>query len=326
MSDADQDPERFRSSPPQDGGVVVDVSGAAARDSNESSINSAHDVINHEEQGTPTRRFSRDVVIDDVLVVNHEDQETTTTTSTFSRNVVVLPIRDVRVVVEGVVNVTEAGQQHDHQQDDEVRPVYHHQTVDAAVNATTSSAQPSETRVSCFMLRLPSNTIRRCYKALTCHRSHSNPMLSTNVVHQPPPLSQAPPVYSFIMRFNNDHDDDDDNDHRTLQNIRPQDSTQFVAPQPPPPYAVAPPLPPVASAMETIWGPEPMVVVCPFCRHVTETTIETERSSFAHASAITMFLSGCWPCCVLPYCMESCKNTRHFCPICQQLLGVYRQW
>lgn len=34
----------------------------------------------------------------------------------------------------------------------------------------------------------------------------------------------------------------------------------------------------------------------------------------------------CWPCCIIPYWLNSCKSTDHYCPICHTYLGTYTPW
>ena len=34
----------------------------------------------------------------------------------------------------------------------------------------------------------------------------------------------------------------------------------------------------------------------------------------------------CWPCCLIPCCIDSMKKTTHSCPKCNIVLGQFNQW
>ncbi|XP_026471125.1 lipopolysaccharide-induced tumor necrosis factor-alpha factor homolog [Ctenocephalides felis] len=102
----------------------------------------------------------------------------------------------------------------------------------------------------------------------------------------PPPLSGAPPSYSTAIR------------------------TQHL----------------LGSSNATHWSPRPLPVVCPRCAALVVTDTRSRQAMITHLCALTLCLCGCWPCCLLPYCMDSCKNTYHTCPACQHYLGTYTPW
>ncbi|KAF2886091.1 hypothetical protein ILUMI_20083 [Ignelater luminosus] len=75
--------------------------------------------------------------------------------------------------------------------------------------------------------------------------------------------------------------------------------------------------------MVTSFGPCPQYSTCPFCHHAISTRVETEPSTKTHLVAFFMCLFGCWPCCLLPYCFDSCQSKNHYCPYCGAFLGSY---
>ncbi|XP_018319226.1 lipopolysaccharide-induced tumor necrosis factor-alpha factor homolog isoform X2 [Agrilus planipennis] len=166
----------------------------------------------------------------------------------------------------------------------------------------------------------------------------SPPPYPPRIIQGPPSISGAPPSYSAVMRLGSEPIWG-----RAIA-IRP--SPPFIAPPPPPAYTqavgYAPPDRSYASSGledaesysdwirytldQMVWGSDPITMICPRCANVIMTSTYARRSGLSHLSAVAMFFCGCWPCCLLPYCMDSCKNTYHYCPRCQAFLGVYRPW
>ncbi|XP_055374085.1 lipopolysaccharide-induced tumor necrosis factor-alpha factor homolog [Condylostylus longicornis] len=71
------------------------------------------------------------------------------------------------------------------------------------------------------------------------------------------------------------------------------------------------------------FGPHAQHMICPHCGSHIKTTIETETTWLTHAFAIGLILLGCILCSCLPYLMNSCKNTSHYCPNCNAFLGMH---
>ncbi|XP_035743333.1 uncharacterized protein LOC118451167 isoform X1 [Vespa mandarinia] len=125
-----------------------------------------------------------------------------------------------------------------------------------------------------------------------------------------------------------------------LHNIRrfifsPTNQSSFVAPTPPPSYAQSQgiQLSPYfteedlsVSPSANSWSPRPIATICTRCLALVITLTEVRRSNIVHLSAFLLCLCGCWPCCMIPYCLNSCKNTDHYCPICHTYLGTYTPW
>ncbi|CAB3367819.1 Hypothetical predicted protein [Cloeon dipterum] len=68
--------------------------------------------------------------------------------------------------------------------------------------------------------------------------------------------------------------------------------------------------------------PFPFQIVCPCCRQMVQTRIEYRAGSATHLAAFLLCIFGCWPCCLLPYCLTSCQFPAHFCPNCQAFIGM----
>ncbi|XP_026671802.1 lipopolysaccharide-induced tumor necrosis factor-alpha factor homolog [Ceratina calcarata] len=82
----------------------------------------------------------------------------------------------------------------------------------------------------------------------------------------------------------------------------------------------------LAANASRFWSPRPTTAICPRCTAIIITTVQVRRSLITHAAVVVLFLCGCWPCCMIPYCMNSCKIIDHYCPVCRAYLGTYRPW
>ncbi|KAK9877203.1 hypothetical protein WA026_016950 [Henosepilachna vigintioctopunctata] len=138
----------------------------------------------------------------------------------------------------------------------------------------------------------------------------------------PPTYYRTPPTYSAVMRMGPPRKDS--------KKIVAVDSSKIFARVPPPSYAevegIWSDLPQQTSSEEIIFGPDPVYMVCPNCSAIVITETYTQRSIATHFTAVVLCIFGCWPCCILPYFMDSCKNTYHHCPMCNYFFGSYHPW
>ncbi|XP_044733369.1 lipopolysaccharide-induced tumor necrosis factor-alpha factor homolog [Chrysoperla carnea] len=109
-------------------------------------------------------------------------------------------------------------------------------------------------------------------------------------------------------------------------------SAPFIAPSPPPTYNEAIGVPDEPDMGECIdipvinpvfLGCDPVQTVCPQCIQPVETEIRSFNTKFTHITALTLFIIGCLPCFLLPYCFSYFKKTLHYCPICGYYFGTY---
>ncbi|KAG8227660.1 hypothetical protein J437_LFUL007856 [Ladona fulva] len=100
---------------------------------------------------------------------------------------------------------------------------------------------------------------------------------------------------------------------------------------PPPPYSPGPSgqgpigVTVVSTVVAPPLGPDSSRVVCPSCRATVSTRVDQETTTKTHLMCLIMCVFGLWPCCVIPYLMDSCKNTNHYCPSCGAFLGTYKR-
>ncbi|CAJ0928879.1 unnamed protein product [Ranitomeya imitator] len=102
---------------------------------------------------------------------------------------------------------------------------------------------------------------------------------------------------------------------------------------PPPPYGAAGPQPTVIMApvtstviMTTSFADTPTSCTCPVCRQNVVTRIEYNTGLLVWLIFGILCLLGCWlGCCLIPFCLDSCKDVDHFCPNCNHHLSKYKR-
>ncbi|XP_037952966.1 lipopolysaccharide-induced tumor necrosis factor-alpha factor homolog isoform X2 [Teleopsis dalmanni] len=71
-------------------------------------------------------------------------------------------------------------------------------------------------------------------------------------------------------------------------------------------------------------GSRPVTMRCPACSKVITTVIRHKANLQAMLYIMGLFYCCLWPCVCLPYCMDSCQNSNHYCPNCNAYIGTYQ--
>ncbi|EKV19878.1 LPS-induced tumor necrosis factor alpha factor [Penicillium digitatum] len=90
---------------------------------------------------------------------------------------------------------------------------------------------------------------------------------------------------------------------------------------------VAPIGPPVPVSQRFIplaqLGDEPARICCPFCLQKVQTRVNKESTSATSMAAVCCCLFGGICCAFLPFCMEMCHDSHHFCTNCGVEVAIH---
>ncbi|XP_075140923.1 lipopolysaccharide-induced tumor necrosis factor-alpha factor homolog [Leptodactylus fuscus] len=76
----------------------------------------------------------------------------------------------------------------------------------------------------------------------------------------------------------------------------------------------------------TTFADTPASCTCPVCRQQIVSRIEYKNGLLVWALFGTLLFLGCWlGCCLIPFCMDSCKDVDHYCPSCNHHLSKYKK-
>ncbi|CAH1794566.1 unnamed protein product [Owenia fusiformis] len=66
----------------------------------------------------------------------------------------------------------------------------------------------------------------------------------------------------------------------------------------------------------------PTQTICQHCNNSVVTQVEYQSGTCTYIACIGLCLIGCGAgCCLIPFCMDGCKDVLHTCPQCHQIIG-----
>eukprot|EP01017_Pseudomicrothorax_dubius_P040919 TRINITY_DN6493_c0_g1_i1.p1 TRINITY_DN6493_c0_g1~~TRINITY_DN6493_c0_g1_i1.p1 ORF type:complete len:205 (+),score=23.04 TRINITY_DN6493_c0_g1_i1:103-717(+) len=140
-------------------------------------------------------------------------------------------------------------------------------------------------------------------------QTSANPGIPTSAYAPPPPNTELPgPAYA----------------PPPPQNMQPFNGVQMYQPTTVP-MVVGTPLNIQMGPRLIRYGRHPQRVTCPFCHTDAMTMVRYDLGNGTYIVSGAIFLFGFWlGCCLIPCCLDDCKDATHVCSNCGNVIGQSR--
>ncbi|KAG8558412.1 hypothetical protein GDO81_016981 [Engystomops pustulosus] len=83
---------------------------------------------------------------------------------------------------------------------------------------------------------------------------------------------------------------------------------------------------PTTVIVGTTYADTPVSCTCPVCQQRIVTRIQHSNGLLVWAIFGVLLLFGCWlGCCLIPFCVDGCKDVDHYCSNCNHHLSKYKR-